>query len=40
VAEAEAAQGQTTIKQKAAVKMFKILLGLCNILYTTKENSG
>ena len=40
VAKAEAARGQTTINQKVAAKMFKILLGPCNILNTTKENSG
>ncbi len=37
---AEAAQGQTTINQKVAAKMLKILLGMCNKLNVTKENSG
>ena len=40
VGKAEAVRGQTTINQKMAAKMFKILLGLCNILNITKENSG
>jgi hypothetical protein len=40
VAEAEVAQEQTTIKQKAAAKMFKIFLGLSNILNITKDNSS
>ena len=41
VAKAEAAQGQTTINQRVAAKMLKILIGLlCNILNITTENSG
>ena len=40
VAKAEAAQGQTSINQKVAAKMFNILLGLCNILNIPKENSS
>ena len=40
VAKAEAAQGQTIINQKVAGKMFKIILGLSNILNIIKENSG
>jgi len=40
VAKAEAARGQTTINQKVAEKMFKIILGLSNILNIIKENSG
>jgi hypothetical protein len=40
VAKAEAARGQTTINQKVAAKMFKILLGPCNILNITKEISS
>ena len=40
VAKAEASRGQTTINQKVAEKMFKIILGLSNILNIIKENSG
>ena len=39
VAKAEAARGQTTINQKVAGKMFKIILGLSNILNIIKEHS-
>ena len=39
VAKAEAAQGQKTINQKVAGKMFKMILGLSNILNIIKENS-
>ena len=40
VAKAEAARGQTTINQKVAGKIFKIVLGLIDILNIVKENSG
>jgi len=40
MAKAEAAREQTSINQKAAAKMFKILLGHSNILNITKENRG
>ena len=40
VAKAEAARGQTTINQKVAGKIFKIVLGLIDILIIVKENSG
>ena len=39
MAKAEAAQGQKTINQKVAGKMFKMILGLSNILNIIKENS-
>jgi len=37
VTKAEAARGQTTINQKVAAKMLKILLGLCYMLNITKR---
>ncbi len=39
VTKAKAAKGQTTINQKVAGMMFKIILGLSNILNIIKENS-